>query len=570
MADNSLADTNGWDLVYAIHYDDVNRSILLQWNDPAAKLPQSFSLKGTIEGKSAQIDGTFNPWQLALGGAGDKICLALPIPSVTVETDFLPKKARSVVMKNLVALITVEAAFIPPDVAQGQPPSSKRNLKVKTGPDAVSQPDVRMADGSAFPDDWTFPKATLQTLLQSWLDANLQAFTYVFHTVDLAAQIAQSGNAGLVWLTPTDMTYAVVEPAPTAGGTPTATLGNSVFAILAMTENRVNTMRNNQVSPFAIPTGSTAGLLVSPSRFLTKFLMGGVHTLFKSASPTDFALSVDGQTITNVTDQAFNDMSIQDNDGNAKTVSPDIKAKDFTITFSNSQLSISLTNFHWTYSPGIDVYTNYTSNATICADQFGQLNLQVTSNSAHGMITESTSVMVADIVDGIVLAMAGGALGGFLGGLAAGGLALKAGAEVAGEVVVEGGEVAAAEALDAAEVAEAEAAEAEAMGDAEEEVEAAEAGQPSSRLNALKGFLSRNWAKILGSIIGAGTGATIAEIPKILEVYANKDAQDAPNLNPFLGAVAMGMQWPNSVNPKITSAQFNGCLQFGVDPNWQV
>jgi hypothetical protein len=68
----TTADTNGWDLVYAIYYADVNRSILQAWNDPKAKLPTSFQFKGTVERKPASINGVFDPWRLVTGG-GDRI-----------------------------------------------------------------------------------------------------------------------------------------------------------------------------------------------------------------------------------------------------------------------------------------------------------------------------------------------------------------------------------------------------------------------------------------------------------------------------------------------------------------
>ena len=103
---------------------------------------------------------------------------------------------------------------------------------------------------------------------------------------------------------------------------------------------------------------------------------------------------------------------------------------------------------------------------------------------------------------------------------------------------------------------------------ASEEV-AATLSKGAKALNALKSFMSRNWGKILGSMAGAGIGATIAETPQIMSVYANKVAQGKPDLNIFLGAVATSMMWPDSVSPKLVSVQINGCLQFGVDPGFK-
>ncbi len=561
----ATAATNGWDLVYAIYYADVNRSILQAWNDPKAKLPTTFHLKSTVEDKPASIDGSFDPWRLVTGGGGPNLKFALPISAVTVVVDFLAKTKR---LEDLTAVIEVELDFVPPDLASAMDataPPRRQHLRMNTASKAVSEPAITSNDGTKIDE---FVLDALQDMLKDWLNSNLQEFTYVFHTVDLPEKIAQAHDPSLAWLAPTAMHYAVAEPG-VINGIPTATENNSVFGILVMTEGRINLNPVSQVSPFAIPADAGAALLVSKERFLTRFLLGGIHTLFKSATPADFMVTLDGATITNQSDQAFDDMTITDDSGHDKTVSPNIKAEDFTVNFLDQSLFIQLIDFHWQYSPGIDVYTDYTTNADISVDAYGKLHLNVRNTGvSKGMIVTSKGLAIANIVDGILLGIAGGALGGFLGGAATAGKAVVAGVELGENLAVDGAEFVAEEAVTAEARAAAQATEKEALEQAAGEI-AASTGRLARVGNALKGFLSRNWGKILGSMIGSGAGVAIAEIPLYLQIYANDDAQMKPTLAPFLDAVAVNMQWPNSVQPKVVSAQFNGCLQLGVDPGFR-
>jgi hypothetical protein len=495
------------------------------------------------------------------GRGGSNLKFALPISAVTVVVEFLGKTKR---LQDLTAVIEVALDFVPPDLAPGADPSKpsrRRHLRMNKAPNAVSEPAITSNDGVKI-DELVLD--ALQDLLKQWLDEHLQEFTYVFHTVDMPEILAEAHDPSLAWLAPTCMQYAVSEPSA-INGIPTATEHNSVFGILAMTERRINPNPVSTISPFAIPAGADAALLVSKERFLERFLLGGIHTLFKSATRADFMVTLDGETITNQSDQPFDDMTITDDSGNSKTVSPDIKAKDFTVTLNATSLFIQMINFHWQYSPGIDVYTDYTTNADISMDQYGKMHLNVRDTGvSKGMITTSKGLAIAGIVDGILLGIAGGALGGFLGGAATAGKAVVAGVEVGENLVVDGAEyVVTAEARAAAQATEKEAL----------EQAAADIAASTSRLtrvgNALKGFLSRNWGKILGSMIGSGAGVAIAEIPEYLKIYANEDAQMKPTLKPFLDTVAVNMQWPNSVQPRVISAQFNGCLQLGVDPGFR-
>ena len=76
----SIVDTNNWDTVVAITYEDVNRAILA---DPDAS-PASFTQ--TSGGSSAT--GSFGKWSLTTGGAGPLLKLAIPVTGGTINANY--------------------------------------------------------------------------------------------------------------------------------------------------------------------------------------------------------------------------------------------------------------------------------------------------------------------------------------------------------------------------------------------------------------------------------------------------------------------------------------------------
>jgi hypothetical protein len=112
----------------------------------------------------------------------------------------------------------------------------------------------------------------------------------VFASLDLSPIISKSDK--FAWLKPTSTSYAVTDE---------GTLDSSVFGVLTMAMNR-QSANNHQVSPYAIPSGSDAGFLISGPVFMQYMLLAGAQLIFNGASADAFLIENDGLTVRNTKD----------------------------------------------------------------------------------------------------------------------------------------------------------------------------------------------------------------------------------------------------------------------------
>ena len=73
-APETTADTFGWDTVFALRVDDVNKAII-----SGKSTPTTFSQ--SVNNGEVVASGTFTDWQICMGGDGKLLHLALPISS---------------------------------------------------------------------------------------------------------------------------------------------------------------------------------------------------------------------------------------------------------------------------------------------------------------------------------------------------------------------------------------------------------------------------------------------------------------------------------------------------------
>ena len=239
------ADTSGWDAVFAIPYSDVNKSIAKAFADTARypDLPRTFHFQDSPTSQDNTVDGTFEPWQLKIGGAGQNLHMSLPIKTGKVRI-----MGKDVPIDNHTISIEVQAKFSPKEGATAT--KGTNELVLATSGDESA--DVSLLDVVPEIEDVTVRSVTKE-LLREWLKANVKDFSYVFATVDLAEDIAEAVEA-LQWLAPTAKNYGVTEPAQGA------TLDNSIFAVMTMTEGRINSKATHNVSPLCHPRGVSIGI----------------------------------------------------------------------------------------------------------------------------------------------------------------------------------------------------------------------------------------------------------------------------------------------------------------------
>jgi hypothetical protein len=517
----NIVDTNGWDTVAAISYQDVNDAIVHQ-----GSAPQHFA-QSAGDG-SASVTGDFGQWALTTGGAGPDIMMALPITGGTVTVG-----ANSYPITPATATVLVRANFLPqPD----NPARQRLQLQTKptlTGEEVASVEDMQPAQ-SVF-----LANAALRQLLQDWLNANLQEFNHTFAVVDFNAEFTREGMA---WLRPSHTGYAVAEQATGA------TLENSVFAVMCLIDD--NTEAQGlvfQVSPYAIPTSRKAGFILSSEKFLQHMMLAAVPLMFKGLQDkpvTDyFRIDNDGTRIINIKPLTLLDTKLD----NGKTVKPTVKERLFSIEVNETELKIAIVGMEFEYSPGITVNLTYEGAATVSFDA-GQriLDLAVASQSGSGSVQVSEGIIITEIVAGvagIVLAVVGG-----LGGV------VSRTANAAVRTATEAG-------LGAAEAAGADA----------EAAAAAEvtcccgliAGTPQ-RITQI-GATAFSIAKV--ATVGGFVAATTWGIMEIVQAVAQKDYQSMPKITELTdNAVGRAVIWPQGVpGYALASAGLSGSLQFGLD-----
>lgn len=357
---NENADTNDWDTVFAIRFNDANTAITNSWasvGDKAKNVTQAAS-----DDPSFHLSGVLGPWQLTVGGDGKNIRMNCPFVSGTYQAG----GAKSYDITNYEVIIEVGMQWVPnPDQfafsigGNDEINSIKADLNKSTLSTSLVtefQKNGKTVSPSA--------SVTVITTDQDWLVTDGKANYYIFYNVDKYKneflQVYQfedswknnlkllkdsvsddepavvivtikndqtGGIAGAVlpellseWfntnigelnhvfgsldLSPSLSTkdnYNWIKPTGTSYAvTDNGTLDNSVFGVLTMTQGNP-APASHQVSPNAIPNkdGANAGFLISGTTFMKKMMLGGVRTIFDNEPESSFDITNDGLTVTN-------------------------------------------------------------------------------------------------------------------------------------------------------------------------------------------------------------------------------------------------------------------------------
>ncbi len=537
---DSSADTYGWDTVFAISYADVNRAIAAKKSSPT-----KFKQEVTDEGDKIAIEGTFADWQVAVGGDGQNLWMDLPIPTVTLSG------ISNGSYTNAVASIEVKLGLIP---QQGATPKkgqqALRIAQAARGDKTVTVREVDLGEGGS-----KMKAGFVAMALEAWLNANAVQFAHTFASVDLDRELADELK-GMAWLMPTHTSYAVSD------------LGNaesSVFGVLSMTEDREPTRLNHQVSANAIPDHARAGFLISRERFLEKMVLPSMPALFKGATLDDFFVGDDGASVLNNKRITVQGLKLDD----GTVVNPSLDTNNLSVSVSETRLTITFTDLHFVYSPGIDVYIQYTAENVLGIDADKRISLKLRKTTHKGAVTTSLDKQIIEIASTI----AGIVIGAVIGVVVPGGAEVEEGAVTAGET--------AANAVIEESTVLLEEADNEVVGIAEDGVSATKtAGQEaagtleanSSATSKFAGWFARNSAKIrgglIGSTIGGAVGGIAGKIPDILEAVANGEVKDLPTLERFASAAVQPISWPGQSKFTLTSAALNHSMQLGCHPGF--
>ncbi|NUY35987.1 TULIP family P47-like protein [Paraburkholderia sp. JPY303] len=367
---------------------------------------------------------------------------------------------------------------------------------------------------------------------------------------------------------PTHVGYGINNPE-------NAPVDNYVFAVMAMTANRQGVNLGHEVSPNVIPQGCNAGFLISQERFMTKIMLPGIEKMFKNASDKDFQVTGDGSTISNVNAITFQNFETSNKDGSetVEITGATLDPEKFSLIADVTTLKLNFTDLHLPWKGGrytvhmlydseCELYMDANKHFQACVVGTPSLSVAVTESSA-----EKWTNIIVGIVEGIGFAVAGAAIGGALGPAA----------EATGEGI-EGEATGAAEAVEGTtdtlefssdlvsdtDIVNLDDVNAEDDADASDDIENTEEESYSSKF---KGFLRRNWRKILGMAIGGAVGAVTAKLPDILEAYSEQDLAKMPTLDEFADYSVSPIAWPGQTGYTLVSIALNESLQMGLNVN---
>ncbi|WP_299290155.1 TULIP family P47-like protein [Nitrosopumilus sp.] len=307
----TTTDTLGWDTTYVIKANDANRVLTKYhvWdtmNPFSATLGPGFSIS----------NGTFGPWQITSGGAGQDLHMSVEVPSATFN-----KQNTVVPISNMTCIIEVKLNFLP------QPSSTTssgtlNNLKVKLTSDSTTDPVVSVTElrfsGTA---PSAVDRALIQGTMAQWFNDNLDKFTHVFASVNLGER---ADKASFQWLKPTDVGYAYFESA-----------GIGYFGVLNQVLNHSASGLSYELGPGSIPSGAKAGFNISQTLFLEQLVLPGMKFGFDGTTDSDFTMAALNTQITNV-----NEITMKPVVSNGSTYHPKIKPGDLTLDIQGSAIHI--------------------------------------------------------------------------------------------------------------------------------------------------------------------------------------------------------------------------------------
>jgi hypothetical protein len=572
----ATANTNGWDTVFGITFDDVNRAIT-----NAGSTPDGFNYPMDTQGEA--IEGTYSTWQVT-GGSGQLLHMTLPVTELTMTFDGeAPIVRRQVSITIEVALDQLRPADGKLAVERGE--LVEFRLRGNNGPDeqavvvlSVSYPNV--PPSPTFPgqpssdNDGTNPIDILNVFAKAInTPGELEKFDHAFVAVNLNSRAAHDV---FKWLDPTSVAYAVTAKSD----------GTGVMAVLCMTEDRP-APPSQDVSPELIAEGARAGFLISKPRFLEKMLRGSLKLMFDKPAgaideddvaadtpedaevwPRDFiALEGSGTRLTNTVELNVKNFEIEGKNEPAK-----LPARGFEADITDTFLTLRLSRFQHSYHKGwYDVFHDITLDTHLQLSQDGKrIELipgigEVDENGIdlsqpdHTAIIEKTAlgrgfdwaVLVLDVVV-LFASFAQFARGAYVARTA--GPATDAAIQGAAKVTIKAGEA------------------------------AANAGVSITRNGAalLNGTVSsvveaQTMAARIASaafyvLTAAATGmsvyAIIDQVWQATENGSDRPEETIPDVNIFAEMAMAPILWPEQSGFELTSVAFNGGVQMSGIPTF--
>ncbi|HLG60456.1 MAG TPA: TULIP family P47-like protein [Ktedonosporobacter sp.] len=347
---------NGWDTMVATSQANVNKALVLAYNDD--KLPHhatgAFTIKMFGMEFPAYIDADLGPWNLA-GGSGKLVIVEIPFTGGTMTIGNITYPLAGVLLDVTCLLTEIKSPI------EHEDGSSDYIFQINfVSPDAIQAVQVKNPPPG-------IDQNTIDIVLLNFLKETLGGNTYDIATVNLNG--AQQDYAYII---PTLCEYAI--------DTNTADPNSSVFGFQMLT---INTVPGNQdIARGTIPVGTPtcdSAVLLSNQIFVQYILMPGiVSSLGVSADHLMPVYNAGSWQVVNNGDITLN-----------MDYNPVLSS--FNAVINNNLLDISLTG-HVEASPGITINFNATATYQLQLTNSGTTQTLDLVQVSHD---SSTSVDVA-------------------------------------------------------------------------------------------------------------------------------------------------------------------------------
>jgi len=544
-------DLMGWDTVFALTLDALNKSIVSQKTTPPA-----FSGKDTAGG--AACTGTWGPWQVQ-GGEGNGIIMSCPVVSGTLTTPGMPDTPLDgAVVEVMITLVPKAASQQLNDPTAKTGTGTTQNLLANQTTDEFEQPRVQSIKG--IPGSATYPA---EAAFNAYFQNNLAEFDAVFAAVRLEEEAIEANKQ---WLKPAFSTYALASPG--SGGGSSGSQADSAFALLSLVNAPTGQLpqQNFDLRMFQVfastATATNSVFAVSAALAIQNIVLQAAKQCVMGASDDDFEIANDGITITNKNQLTWGNFQLTANDPSS-VVQPIISPGNFQLTLDGMNFHLSVSQAEFTSPDG-------TCDIKLTADQYFNIEAAKRSddhyyllpspglgtNSIRADVSPNKGFEIAMIIEsiavGIIFAFIGGALGDALG-------------PAASTAVEEGEGVVSATAQDLDEhvgqMSEEEITEAENNG-IQDATESVRSGGESN--GGRTGIFSNKY-KIWGGVIGGMFAIPVGLLPQIMQmVWADKITEgNVPTIDDFATNFSAAIQWPYVESWQVTGGTFRSAFLLG-------
>ena len=379
--------TLGWDTAYVAPFSIVNQAIVKQKSSP-----ETFDYN---DATGLHLTGNWKPWQLCVGGSGADVQMICEVESGKVTG--AGQKGDLTGTQLIIQLNLKKVAAIDPINDPTSKSGSGTTMALKVNTQGVGEDPAVSIIQSTFPSALPLLlKDLLPVVFLHYFTANIGEFNHVFAIMDINAV---ADHEGFEWLKPTAFQYAVQSPQ-------VATLENSAFGLIAMVQgNPISPSQAQQVDVRALQglsEGSNSSFVISQKMVAKNMLLQGAISTIQGSKASDFELSEDGTSITNVREITWGHFQTKNNG----VIKPKIAKNGFTLKTEGTFVSVSIFNAKYENSPGVTVHMTLNQRfafRTVQAKNGNYVFLPDLSKFGKASITSNVSLSEALQIEKIVV-----------------------------------------------------------------------------------------------------------------------------------------------------------------------